>query len=296
MIDQILKEMNCGPAEQWDIQSLAGGLSNQNFLLSHHKSGEKFVLKMPPQSFNPANRAHEIEVFEQCAALGIAPSLVGISQQKALLSHYIEGSVLTEGLLKECPSLHGQCINLIQRFHQSVQLDFSMSYEKIMFLFPDFDSDCMFGQVADYHVMVQVVLEVLMLVQQQEQQHIACHNDLILSNFIVDRQQKCWLIDFEWSGNNNLYYDLAKFCIFSSSCPNKIIQAYFGILHEGHQALLYMYKMLHHYLVAQWCSSQLQETQLEVITDLKHIGRSHLNSFIQGYKNPQFRNYWKVLV
>ena len=133
MIEQILMEMDAGPIKLWDIQRLGGGLSNQNYLLCHQKSHEKFVLKMPPQSTDTVIRMQEIEVYQQCARLGLSPELVAWSQEKAMLSRYVEADVLTPQMLNELPGVFEQCIGLIQTFHRAVKVDFSMSFDKIMY-------------------------------------------------------------------------------------------------------------------------------------------------------------------
>ncbi len=296
MIEQILMEMDAGPIKLWDIQRLGGGLSNQNYLLCHQKSHEKFVLKMPPQSTDTVIRMQEIEVYQQCARLGLSPELVAWSQEKAMLSRYVEADVLTPQMLNELPGVFEQCIGLIQTFHRAVKVDFSMSFDKIMYLFPDFDAEYMFGRIADYHIMIQVVTEIAALIISLESDQKACHNDLILNNILVDRHQKCWLIDFEWSGLNNVFYDLSKLCIFSALDENKIIKAYFGMVDEDKTAKMYLFKMINHYLVAQWCSTQLQESQLDVHKELYNIGKRQLNLFLKAYRHPKFKDAWGRLV
>ena len=41
----------------------------------------------------------------------------------------------------------------------------------------------------------------------------ACHNDLLSENFILDADGKMWVIDWEYGGMTDPYFDLGDFCV-----------------------------------------------------------------------------------
>ena len=59
---------------------------------------------------------------------------------------------------------------------------------------------------------------------------VPCHNDLLAENYIDDGSQ-LWIVDFEYSGNNDPTFELgdtAQECAFDSDQRARLCEAYFG--------------------------------------------------------------------
>ena len=66
---------------------------------------------------------------------------------------------------------------------------------------------------------------------------VPCHNDLLAENYIDDGEQ-LWIVDFEYSGNNDPTFELgdtAQECGFDADLRARLCEAYFG---EATPALL----------------------------------------------------------
>jgi thiamine kinase-like enzyme len=66
---------------------------------------------------------------------------------------------------------------------------------------------------------------------------VPCHNDLLAENYIDDGEQ-LWIVDFEYSGNNDPAFELgdtAQECAFDADLRAILCEAYFG---EATPALL----------------------------------------------------------
>ncbi|MFN3492333.1 MAG: phosphotransferase family protein, partial [Anaerolineales bacterium] len=64
---------------------------------------------------------------------------------------------------------------------------------------------------------------------------VPCNNDLLAENYIDDGQQ-LWLIDYEYSGNNDPTFELGNTCQemqFSNSQIEEVCKAYFGEVKEN---------------------------------------------------------------
>lgn len=62
-------------------------------------------------------------------------------------------------------------------------------------------------------------------------EYVICHNDLIGGNILIDKNKKVNLIDFEFSGLNDKYFDLASFISenkLNKNQINLIIKTYFN--------------------------------------------------------------------
>ena len=60
---------------------------------------------------------------------------------------------------------------------------------------------------------------------------VACHNDLLSENFIIDADHKMWVIDWEYGGMTDPFFDLGDFVMehpFSRDEERLIIETYCG--------------------------------------------------------------------
>ena len=64
---------------------------------------------------------------------------------------------------------------------------------------------------------------------------VACHNDLLSENFIIDADGKMWIIDWEYGGMTDPYFDLGDYVMehpFSREEERLIIETYCGEMDE----------------------------------------------------------------
>jgi len=63
---------------------------------------------------------------------------------------------------------------------------------------------------------------------------VPCHNDLLAENYIDDGSQ-LWIVDFEYSGNNDPCFELgdtAQECGFDQELRAVLCESYFGSMRE----------------------------------------------------------------
>jgi thiamine kinase-like enzyme len=89
-----------------------------------------------------------------------------------------------------------------------------------------------------------------------------CHNDLGRGNFIDDGTQ-LWLIDWEYAGVGDPYYDLAFIAHNNRLSPEEeaeLVQAYAGQYHPRDLEHLARMKVAHDFFHVFWYASQLSST------------------------------------
>ena len=65
---------------------------------------------------------------------------------------------------------------------------------------------------------------------------VACHCDLLSENFMLEAGGRMWVIDWEYGGKTDPYFDLGDFCVehpLSDDEERFIIQRYCGDLRRG---------------------------------------------------------------
>jgi len=87
---------------------------------------------------------------------------------------------------------------------------------------------------------------------------VACNNDLLAANFIDDGNQ-IWLIDYEYSGNNDACFELGN--IYSESSLSydqltELVDAYYGKHRPEKVARAWLFALLARYGWTLWASIQ----------------------------------------
>jgi len=294
-INQLINEIELWNPKDVSYTKLVGGFSNENYLIHDNRTNKKYALKMPQSNGALANRDEEILVAQKSAEIFLSPKVLYITSQNALVTEYIEGESLTPEIVRNSPTLFNRCINLVKEFHSKISLQHNNHAFDFLRMQMGVEEKHMYGDVKRYQAMLNVAIEMEKTIGFNKEDFCACHNDLITANFINDKNDKCWLIDFEWSGNNDRYYDLAKFSLFTEIHEEKVLQAYFDDVTEYQIGKVFLYKMLNNLLVAQWCALQQQVSTLNLNEELYEIGKKHFELFFMNYNSKNYVYYSKVL-
>ena len=85
-----------------------------------------------------------------------------------------------------------------------------------------------------------------------------CHNDLLAANFIDDGRA-VWIIDYEYSGNNDPYFELGNIwseCHLTLDQLEELVQAYDGAPSRSHLARARLWGLMSQYGWTLWASIQ----------------------------------------
>jgi thiamine kinase-like enzyme len=118
---------------------------------------------------------------------------------------------------------------------------------------------------------------------------VACHNDLLSENFILEPGGRMWLIDWEYGGMNDPYFDLGDFCVehpLSRDEERLIITRYCGEMQEHR-----FHRMLLHKITADlWWSiwAFIQERVSKLDFDYRAYGNGRLDRLRGNAADPEY--------
>ena len=95
---------------------------------------------------------------------------------------------------------------------------------------------------------------------------VACHNDLLSENFIVDADGKMWVIDWEYGGMTDQLFDLGDFVMehqFSREEERLVAATYCGAMDEGRFGRMMLYKSVSGAWWGVWAMIQHTVSQIE---------------------------------
>ncbi len=87
----------------------------------------------------------------------------------------------------------------------------------------------------DLAAMLKVMDEIEAATARDPVPYVACHNDLLSENFIIDADGKMWIIDWEYGGMTDPYFDLGDHVMehpYSREEERLIIETYCGGMND----------------------------------------------------------------
>ena len=115
---------------------------------------------------------------------------------------------------------------------------------------------------------------------------VPCNNDLLAANFIDDGE-KLWLIDYEYSGNNDACFELgntATECGFSSEQADAYVEAYFGIPTRADLARVRLQALCSEYGWSLWGFIQAAASPIDY--DFEGWGMERYEKAVATFRGP----------
>ncbi len=116
---------------------------------------------------------------------------------------------------------------------------------------------------------------------------VPCNNDLLAGNF-VDDGRKLWLIDYEYSGNNDACFELgntATECELDEQQVEALTAAYFGRPLRHKVARVRLQSLVSQYGWSLWGAIQASASTLDF--DFESWGRERLDKAVRTFDSPR---------
>jgi len=229
-IEQVVGRVGLWKGMDVSVSPLSGGLTNTNYLVD--ADGARYVVRIPGRSTEllAVDRENERHNAEAAATTGVAPRILEyLPELNAMVLEFIEGETMSAERLRS-PAMARRMGESLTRLHAGPRFlhDFDM------FRLVEF-----YLEVCDEHDVaipdgfrdrMRGVAEVERAFGERPMPSVPCHNDLLAENYIDDGKQ-LWILDFEYSGNNDPCFELgdtAQECGFDQDLRAVLCEAYFG--------------------------------------------------------------------
>ena len=230
IIDEVVLKIDDWNGRSISIHPLSGGLTNANFKVE--VDGIPYFVRVPGESTDLLAIDRRNEYFNTRAAseAGVSPKvLYHLPEYNVMVIEFLNGRTMSREALNEA--------GLPARMAQSI---------KKLNAGPRFFSDFNMFRLTEYYLKIckersiripDGYLERMPVVTQIEKAllihpllTVPCNNDLLAENYIDDGRQ-LWLIDYEYSGNNDPCFELGNTCQemqFNDGQISEVCAAYFG--------------------------------------------------------------------
>jgi thiamine kinase-like enzyme len=285
-----------GQEVRWE--ELGGGITNHNYIIwvnggPGNPGGGKYMMRVPGIGTDMfIDREMERDCMIAAAKVGVGPAvLYTIDPEGALVSDFVEGVLMHPETITGHRDRIKQIVDTVKIVHDKATFkneihvfDMLRHYNKIaqdlktpFNLFPRLDE------------MVRNCDNIEKAMERDEPAPVAAHNDLLSENFIVDASGRMWVIDWEYGGMTDPYFDLGDFVMehpFSREEQRFILETYCGEMDEHRFARLMLHRMTSGIWWAVWAT--IQHTVSHIEFDYVEWGNERLRRALEGYEDPDY--------
>ncbi|HEX6490132.1 MAG TPA: phosphotransferase [Gaiellaceae bacterium] len=275
------------PGCQASVEPLRGGITNHNFKVA--VQGEAFVLRIGGRDTEVLgiDRNDEHDAALAAARAGVAPEVVRFVEPEGyLVTRFLAGARVPLPEMRTAANLE-QVAALLRKVHAGDPISGRF--------------DCF--RVVEAYREEASARSVELPPEDTEARAIAarieelragapvcpCHNDLLNANFIR-AEGRLWLVDWEYAGMGDPFFDLANFSVNHELRPPEeslLLRAYLGEERQDDRAALTLMRFMSDFREAMWGLVQQGISTLEF--DFRAYAKQHFERLRETAAEPRFR-------
>lgn len=210
-----------------------GGMTNHSYKV-RYENGEEYLVRIPGEGTEEMiNRQDERKSTTLACDLKIDSELLFFGDEGTKVMRFIsDPQPMSADVLKKSENLV-QAAEIFHRLHYS-GIDTGVRFEvfEMAALYEKIISNAGVAFYDDYQEIKQDVMNIKAEVDKNgEAPKVPCHNDSLVDNWVLDKNGKLYLIDWEYSGMNEAMWDLSCLSIeadFSTAEDNELLKAYYS--------------------------------------------------------------------
>ena len=246
------------------FEVLGGGITNHNVKVVP-APGEAYVLRIAGRDTEllGIDRGVEVEATRAAAAVGVGPEVVGFVEPEGwLVTRFIEGEVVPVERMRE-PETLIRVARALRAVHAAPPIGGRFDSFRIVEDYRTTAFDRGAAVPSAYAWARQLARRIERLRRAAPER--TCHNDLLNANFI-DSGGRIRIVDWEYAGMGDVFFDLANFAINHELEPEgraALLAAYFGSVRPEHVRALELMRFMSDFREAMWGVVQAAVSELD---------------------------------
>lgn len=278
---------------QWQNQAvttsvLSGGITNQNYKVE--VGGESFVLRVGGNNTEllGIDRAQENAATRAAAGVGIGPEVLEFIQPEGwLITRFINGKPVPPPEMGQPENLR-RVAQLLQRIHALPPITATFSPFRIVETYEATARRLGVNTFPENYAWLRMRLaEIEAAFLREPFTPRLCHNDLLNENFLDDGSLR--LIDWEYAGMGDVFFDLANFAVNHNLNDEQdvlLLEAYFAPALPRHRARHKLMKIASDFREAMWGVVQQGISKLDF--DFKGYADKHFTRMTENFNDARF--------
>ena len=307
-VEHLTPEAAIARIPDWDglnvqVEALGGGITNHNFVLTVTGRpdlpwGGKYVMRIPGQGSDLfIDREVEHKNALAAARAGVSPPvLYSLEPEMCTVVPFIEAVTMHPEDLAGHRDRLEKVVDAVRQYHEKAEFVnqihvFDMIREYLGMArgvdapLPE-DIDWMLGLCDDIE----------QAMKRDQPADVACHCDLLSENFMLEPGGRMWVIDWEYGGRTDPYFDLGDFCVehpLSDDEERFIISRYCGALREDRFARMMLHKLVADLWWSIWAMIQVRQSKLDF--DFYEYGMNRVARFHTNAAKPAFPSWLETV-
>lgn len=230
IIDEVVAKIEDWKGKQVSVQPLSGGLTNTNYKVE--VDGMPYFVRVPGESTEllAIDRNNEYFNSKAAAEANVGPKvLYHLPQYNVMVLEFIIGKTMSKESLSAL-GMPTRMAKVIKKLHGGPRFLTDFNMFRLTEYYLQICANHKIRIPDGYHDRVSTVTRIEKAMFVKPLATVPCNNDLLAENYIDDGKH-LWLIDYEYSGNNDPTFELGNTCQemqFSDSQIAEVCAAYFG--------------------------------------------------------------------
>lgn len=273
------------------VSPLDGGITNRNYRVRTHAGDHVVRLSDPESSDLAIDRENEYRNSMAAAESGAAPAVTGyLPGEGVLIVQWIEGRTFNEddvGSAANLPRIAEVC----RRLHSGPKFVNPFDMFDIQARYLALVTERGYRLPPRYLEFAQQAERIRTALAVHPEPKVPCNNDLLAAN-VIDDGDRLWLIDYEYSGNNEASFELGN--IWSeSTLPEEaldvLLESYWGRPDPAKVARARLWALMSKYGWTLWASIQTSVSPIEF--DYWSWGMEKYDRAVAEFDSPRFGDW-----
>lgn len=230
IIEEVAAKVDDWKGKDVSIEQLSGGLTNANYKIA--VDGKPYFARVPGADTEllAIDRTNEYHNTSAAAQAGVAPQVLNyFPQYNVMILEFLDGKTMSKDSLNQ-PGMPSRMAQSIKRLHAGPRFYSDFNMFRLTEYYLRLCSDRSIQTPDGYAGRMPTVNAIEKAMSVNPPATVPCNNDLLAENYIDDGKQ-LWLIDYEYSGNNDPTFELGNTCQemqFNDDQIHEVCAAYFG--------------------------------------------------------------------
>jgi thiamine kinase-like enzyme len=249
-VEDVIKRIEDWKDKEIRYEPLGGGITNHNYIV--HVDGQPFVVRIPGAGTELfIDRDNELDCAIAAGKTAVAPEVkYHLKPENISVVQYIRGKTLTTAEISSSNQLIKRIVQAIGTIHNRAVFQKVFDPFDTIRIYREYVKDFNAPLPDDIDWMLSLADSIESAMARNRPRNVACHNDYLSENFLDDGK-KIWIIDWEYGGMGDPYFDLGDFAVehpFTREQEKMIIAVYHRGENGGQNARLW--RMLLHKIVS----------------------------------------------
>jgi thiamine kinase-like enzyme len=247
------------------VTPLPGGLTNQNFKVTTPDGVFVARLFSDGGELLGIDREHEYRNSVIAAAAGVgAPVIEYRPEERVLVLGYVEGRTLTNADVAQ-PAILARIAKVCATLHGAGRFAGDFNMFEVQAAYREAVRSAGLSIPAGYDELLPAFIAARCALAVRDEGTVPCNNDLLAAN-LIDDGERIWLIDYEYSGNNDPCFELGNIageCGLDGDALAALVTAYYGRPRRSRIARAQLFNLVSRYGWTLWGAIQHGTSQLD---------------------------------